>query len=306
MTSKSAESPAQPFAWWAGLARRQSGSLVTTAAKTAAGIACAVSFTLLGSGAAWATDRAALLAPQARTPEAPVGGTPWARLSPEQRTFLAPLQNDWMSIDGTRQQRWLQLASRAPTLPADERLRIQQRMATWSQLTPERRNQARMQFIEAQKLPAPQRQARWQEYQALSADEKKALAQQAKVQKTAPVTAGAPERGNSAAAPRMDAKKDAKVDFRADDRPSAAKSNLVHAPPPSVSKAVTATALQARPGATTRPLNTPAVPPAHNQPGLPKIAATEGFVDPATLLPKRGPQGAAMRSALTAEKPAKP
>jgi hypothetical protein len=36
-----------------------------------------------------------------------------------------------------------------------------------------------------------------------------------------------------------------------------------------------------------------AQPPAHQQTGLPKIAATPGFVDPVTLLPRRGPQGAA-------------
>src|SRR4029453_3048865 len=38
-------------------------------------------------------------------------------------------------------------------------------------------------------------------------------------------------------------------------------------------------------------------PPAHQQTGLPKIAATPGFVDRSTLLPQRGPQGAAARGA---------
>jgi hypothetical protein len=33
---------------------------------------------------------------------------------------------------------------------------------------------------------------------------------------------------------------------------------------------------------------------------MPKIAATPGFVDPATLLPKRGPQGAAAQRAASA------
>ena len=43
------------------------------------------------------------------------------------------------------------------------------------------------------------------------------------------------------------------------------------------------------------------VPPAHQQTGLPKIAATPEFVDKATLLPQRGPQGAATRSAAASE-----
>jgi hypothetical protein len=36
---------------------------------------------------------------------------------------------------------------------------------------------------------------------------------------------------------------------------------------------------------------------------MPKIAATESFVDPVTLLPRRGPQAAAM---LAPPKPARP
>jgi hypothetical protein len=41
------------------------------------------------------------------------------------------------------------------------------------------------------------------------------------------------------------------------------------------------------------------LPPVHTQAGLPKLAATPNFVDPATLLPKRGPQGAASRTAAS-------
>lgn len=61
--------------------------------------------------------------------------------------------------------------------------------------------------------------------------------------------------------------------------------------------------VQARPGATTRSMATPPSPPLHQQSGLPLIAATPGFVDPATLLPQRGPQGAATRSAPPASAP---
>jgi hypothetical protein len=51
--------------------------------------------------------------------------------------------------------------------------------------------------------------------------------------------------------------------------------------------------LQAKPGATTTPLSARPSPPLHQQAGLPKVAATPGFVDTKTLLPQRGPQGAA-------------
>jgi hypothetical protein len=65
-------------------------------------------------------------------------------------------------------------------------------------------------------------------------------------------------------------------------------------PSPAPLRAATSTAATARSGATTRPLLREADAPAHQQHGLPKIAATPSFVDPATLLPRRGPQGAAI------------
>jgi len=46
-------------------------------------------------------------------------------------------------------------------------------------------------------------------------------------------------------------------------------------------------------GATTNLVSRPATPPLHQQAGLPKVAASPGFVDSATLLPRRGAQGAA-------------
>jgi hypothetical protein len=51
--------------------------------------------------------------------------------------------------------------------------------------------------------------------------------------------------------------------------------------------------VQAKPGASTTLIGKPAAPPAHQQTGMPKIAASPGFVDRNTLLPLRGPQGAA-------------
>ena len=207
---------------------------------------------------------------------------------------MAPLERDWSFIDGVRQRKWVELAGRLPSMPAAERARIQQRMAQWASLTPAKRNQVRLQFLEAQQLPAEQRQARWQEYQALGVEEKQALARQARLPA---VTASAPERASARTADKPDALSQSPA--------AAGKQNVVQAPAPAVNRSASATALQAKPGATTRPLTTPASPPAHHQTGLPKIVATEGFVDPATLLPKRGPQGAAV-PALTDEPAAKP
>ena len=67
------------------------------------------------------------------------------------------------------------------------------------------------------------------------------------------------------------------------------------------------TVVQAQPGATTTLISKRPRRPSHQQPGLPKIAATPGFVDKSTLLPQRGPQGAATRGrdARTAGAPRK-
>jgi hypothetical protein len=211
----------------------------------------------------------------------PAGGPAWAALSPAQQQALAPLQRDWASIEATRKQKWLEVSARFPSMPPDERARVQERMAEWARLTPAERARARMQFQEARQLPAEERQARWQAYQALPEEERKTLAQRGGPTATPSSTAAARD-------PRLDGAKRTMVQSQA-------------APP---KRAVAPTVVQAQPGATTTSMATRVAPPAHNQAGLPKIAATPGFVDPATLLPRRGPQGAAVRSAVAATDPA--
>src|SRR6185369_5618321 len=80
-----------------------------------------------------------------------------------------------------------------------------------------------------------------------------------------------------------------------------AKFNVVPNPaltqPP---KQVAPTMVQAAPGATTTLITRRPAPPPHQQTGMPKIAATPEFVNRSTLLPKRGPQAAAIASAPAA------
>ena len=76
-----------------------------------------------------------------------------------------------------------------------------------------------------------------------------------------------------------------------------AKRNVVNARAPAPAKVVAPTVVQTKPGATTTSMARRAPPPLHHQAGLPKIAATPAFVNPDTLLPRRGPQGAAVRAA---------
>ena len=114
-------------------------------------------------------------------------GPAWAALTGEQRLALAPLQRDWVGLDGNSKAKWLEVASRFPSMPPSERERVRQRMADWSRLTPTERGQARLQFQEARQLSPGDRQARWDEYSSLPDEARRELAKRAK-----PVTQAAP------------------------------------------------------------------------------------------------------------------
>lgn len=160
-------------------------------------------------------------------------------------------------------------------MPADERARVQERMAEWARLTPAQRAQARMQFQAVRQLPPEERNAKWQAYQALSPSEREKLAQQAKpVDRSATVAAAAGKAGSAA-------------ESATGRRPVA----VTAAASSAAGKPVAPIILLARPGATTTTMSvrTPATARPQGQ-GAPKIAASSTDVDPATLLPKRAPQ----------------
>jgi hypothetical protein len=134
-------------------------------------------------------------------------------------------------------------------------------------MTPAERGLARVQFQETRQLSPQERQSSWEAYQALPDEQKRELAQRA-----APAAARPP--ALSANVER--------------------KSTIVRAPSAlPVLKPVGPTLIQVAPGATTTSVTRPPAPPLHQQPGLPKMAATPTFVDKNTLLPKRGAQAAA-------------
>ncbi|NUZ06156.1 DUF3106 domain-containing protein [Piscinibacter koreensis] len=214
-------------------------------------------------------------------------GVRWSALTPTQRQVLAPLERDWPSIEPERKQKWLVMAERFHTLPLAEQTRIQERMAEWAKLTPAERGHARMRFQEANRVAADERRQRWLDYQALPPEQKRRLAARAA---SAPAAeAAAP----NALHPVLES--------------SQAKSNVV--PNPSLSaqpKTIAPTVVRAGPGATTTLISRRPSPPPHQQTGMPKIAATPEFVDRSTLLPKRGPQAAAIGSPAAPAAPPEP
>lgn len=214
-------------------------------------------------------------APKPSVPVVDAGGPAWSALTAQQRAALAPLQRDWASIDAQRKAKWLEVAVRFPTLPAAEQQRVQVRMAEWARLTPAERGRARLSFQETKQLSGEQKQQRWEAYQALPDDERKALAARAKPADDRARAPARPATPLDAAQPKLTA--------------SAPRTGA----PAALVKPVAPTIVQAKPGATTTLMTKSAAPPAHQKPGQPTIAAKPGQVDRRTLLPQSGPQAAA-------------
>lgn len=228
-------------------------------------------------------------------------GIRWRDLKTFQQAALKPLEQDWPGIDAPHKQKWLQLATRFPKLSAPERSRVQARMADWAKLSPQERGQARLNFQEATQLPNQDRQAQWDAYQALPPEQKRQLAARA-----------APASGAASAAAAISAPNIARKPGAAESHPdrtdktvrdiALTKSNIV--PNPALANrpsTVSPTIVRASPGATTTAISKRPMPPSHQQTGLPKIAATPEFVNRDTLLPKRGPQGAAIQSGAASD-----
>jgi hypothetical protein len=217
-------------------------------------------------------------------------GPKWAALTPSQREALAPLEREWPTIDAPRKSKWIEIANRFPAMSIADRQRVQERMIAWARLSPVERTQARLSFQEAKQLSAQERQSRWEAYQALAPEQRNALASRA----SAPASAVTrPHAASAASAPGVAVAASAAL------AASGHRPQRIDPARNAAVKAVSPTLVQAKPGATTTLINQTASRPAHQTPGQPTIAARSGSVDPATLLPKSGPQATA-RPALAA------
>ena len=117
-------------------------------------------------------------------PASPLGGvkreagTPWAGLSPEQQAALRPLANSWSGMSADQKRKWIAMSRNHARLEPQEQGRIHGRMSEWASLSSADRNQARFNYSGFRELSAQEKSAQWQAYQALSPEQKKALAKQ--------------------------------------------------------------------------------------------------------------------------------
>lgn len=218
----------------------------------------------------------------------------WRALTAQQREVLRPLASQWPEMDDTAREKWLNVADRYGRLPPAEQARVRERMVQWSRLPAQTRGEARLRFQQSRQLPSDERQRKWEAYQSLPAETREALSRRAQ-REAQPI-----ELPKEMAGPR-EARQLHTPQQRLELERSNMKSNVVphssrHTGPRS--QVVAPAVVKAGPGATTRLLTQPPAPPAHQQVGLPKINSSGPFVDPVTLLPRKGAQGAAIMQAV--------
>lgn len=223
---------------------------------------------------------------KAPAPPKPSTGPSWSELKPSAQAALKPLRNEWASIDDLGKRKWLQIAERYPAMSATDQARMQDRMIEWTKLTPQERGKVRLQFLEAKKIPATNRQADWEAYQALSPDERKAFAARA-----ASAPRAAPKGAEAAAHP---------ASVKRGTLPPGGSAAHPAAPTPTA-KPATPSVVQGAPGATTVLITKRQAPPAHQAASGARIAASPDVIDKTTLLPRAGAQSPQPRPAAASE-----
>ncbi len=124
-------------------------------------------------------------APTAPTPAAPRASAPqikaapvsqaWQQLTPRQKQALAPLGAQWGALTAQQQNKWLTISHNFAQLSVTDQITMHARMADWVALSPQQRHLARLNFNTLQSVPKEDKKAKWEAYQALSAEEKRLL-----------------------------------------------------------------------------------------------------------------------------------
>ncbi len=101
----------------------------------------------------------------------------WTELTPAQQQSLGPLAPPrWDTLSEARKRKWLALSANFPKMSGAEQAKLHSRMNEWASLSTQQRIQARLSFGETQQIPADDKKAKWEAYQALPAEEKRKLA----------------------------------------------------------------------------------------------------------------------------------
>lgn len=100
----------------------------------------------------------------------------WAGLSEEQRSVLAPFEDQWSELPKREKQALADLAKRFPEVPEGDQERSMKRLAEWAELTPEDRRLARYNYRWMQGMERRELLEAWDRYQSLTPDQRAVLA----------------------------------------------------------------------------------------------------------------------------------
>lgn len=146
------------------------------ASTSAAPIWLAALLTLGGFGLVAATPAGAQpLKAQTQATKPPSKPT-WRDLSARQQRALEPLASSWDELTEPHKRKWLVIVRDYAEMSTADQEILHSRMKEWSKLSNRERAQARLNFADAKQVPADERKAKWEAYQALSDEEKNRLA----------------------------------------------------------------------------------------------------------------------------------
>lgn len=201
----------------------------------------------------------------------PAGGPDWDSLDTDEQKVLEPLQPQWDAISVPQKRRWILIADSFDDFSADEQTRIIEHMKDWAKLSLHEQRQARLNYSNINSLTPEHKRELWEEYQALSARERKRLAQ------------GGLHTPGVALALRPSSKASSRLVTipAAAINPNRANPPKI-LPPPQIK-------IQSRPPVTTVEIGTTAAPPSNIAPPAPPVEAlpvqTPGVVTPTPLPP---------------------
>lgn len=138
---------------------------------------------VLGGSTGWVAYVHAQAVPAASAPAVVVPKPPakplWRDLSAKQQQALQPLAADWDTLSEGHKRKWLALSRNHPKLSPEDKATLHSRMTEWTALSRQQRDQARFNFAEVKQVPADERKAKWEAYQALTPEQKRRLAESA-------------------------------------------------------------------------------------------------------------------------------
>ncbi|WP_235505863.1 DUF3106 domain-containing protein [Variovorax sp. Root411] len=103
----------------------------------------------------------------------------WNELTAEQQQALKPLSVHWNTLNVGQKRKWLALSRNYASMSTEDQSTLHSRMIEWAALSNQQRAQARLNFAEVKRISPDERKVKWEQYQALSEEEKRKLAERA-------------------------------------------------------------------------------------------------------------------------------